>query len=138
MRGSLEIKGQGQRPHAAVASAAVSARGARRRIRFAAPLRCLEHWIVPIARRGCPPCPSIVDSLPSRSLVEEFGAWLKRQRVRVSAKSRLGEKLAYIGNHWDGLQVFLTDGRVEMDSNVVENTIRPLALNLQECAVRRP
>ena len=25
--------------------------------------------------------------------------------------------------------MFLTDGRVEMDSNVVENTIRPLALN---------
>ena len=61
--------------------------------------------------------------------VKEFGAWLKRQRTRVSAKSRLGEKLAYIGNHWDGLQVFLTDGRVEMDSNVVENTIRPLDLN---------
>ena len=61
--------------------------------------------------------------------IKEFGAWLKRQRARVSAKSRLGEKLAYIGNHWEGLQVFLTDGRVEMDSNVVENTIRPLALN---------
>ena len=51
--------------------------------------------------------------------VKEFGAWLKRQRARVSAKSRLGEKLAYIGNRWEGLQVFLTDGRVEMDSNVV-------------------
>ena len=25
--------------------------------------------------------------------------------------------------------MFLTDGRVEMDSNVVENTIRPLVLN---------
>ena len=61
--------------------------------------------------------------------VKEFGVWLRRQRARVSAKSRLGEKLAYIGNHWEGLQVFLTDGRVEMDSNVVENTIRPLALN---------
>ena len=47
----------------------------------------------------------------------------------ISPKSRLGEKLAYIGNRWEGLQVFLTDGRVEMDSNVVENTIRPLALN---------
>ena len=55
---------------------------------------------------------------------------LRRQRARVSPKkSRLGEKLAYIGNHWDGLQVFVTDGRVEMDNNVVENRIRPLALN---------
>ena len=62
-------------------------------------------------------------------LVKDFGVWLRRQRARISPKSRLGEKLAYIGNHWDGLQVFLTDGRVEMDTNIVENTIRPLALN---------
>ena len=62
-------------------------------------------------------------------LVEEFGGWLKEQRARVSAKSRLGEKLAYIARHWDGLRVFLDDGRVEMDSNSVENLIRPVALN---------
>ena len=65
----------------------------------------------------------------SAPLVADFGAWLREQRARVSPRSRLGEKLAYIGNHWDGLQVFLADGRVEMDSNAVENTIRPLALN---------
>ena len=62
-------------------------------------------------------------------LIEDFGAWLRRQRARISPKSRLGEKLAYIANHWDGLQVFPTDGRVEMDNNVVENAIRPLALS---------
>jgi hypothetical protein len=31
--------------------------------------------------------------------------------------------------HWPGLTVFLDDGRVEMDSNVVERAIRPVALN---------
>jgi transposase len=62
-------------------------------------------------------------------LVESFGAWLAEQRSRVSAKSRLGEKLGYIHRHWDGLQTFLTDGRVEIDSNGVENLIRPIALN---------
>ncbi|MDK3020971.1 IS66 family transposase [Pseudodonghicola flavimaris] len=62
-------------------------------------------------------------------LVVEFGEWLKQQRLRVSAKSRLGEKLAYIHRHWDGLQTFLHDGRVEIDSNSVENLIRPIALN---------
>ena len=61
-------------------------------------------------------------------LVAAFGQWLKEKRSRVSAKSRLGEKLAYIANHWDGLHVFLTDGRVEMDNNPVENRIRPIAL----------
>jgi len=40
-----------------------------------------------------------------------------------------GEKLTYIHNHWDGLQTFLTNGRVEIDSNRVENLIRPIALN---------
>jgi transposase len=62
-------------------------------------------------------------------LVAAFREWLQEQRLRVSAKSRLGEKLAYIHHHWDGLQTFLADGRVEIDSNRVENLIRPIALN---------
>ena len=65
----------------------------------------------------------------SAPLVAAFGDWLTAQRARVSKKSRLGEKLTYIANHWAGLQTFLTDGRVEMDSNPVENLIRPIALN---------
>ena len=65
----------------------------------------------------------------TKPLMDDFGHWLKNQRSRISAKSRLGEKLAYIANHWDGLQIFLADGRVEIDSNAVERTIRPIALN---------
>ena len=61
-------------------------------------------------------------------LVAEFRQWLTQQRERVSPKSRLGEKLAYIHRHWDGLVLFLTDGRIEMDTNPVENRIRPLVL----------
>ena len=62
-------------------------------------------------------------------LVAAFGDWLQAQRRKISAKSRLGEKLTYIHNQWDGLQTFLTDGRVEIDSNRVENLVRPIALN---------
>ena len=62
-------------------------------------------------------------------LVAAFGDWLQAQRRKISAKSRLGEKLTYIHNHWDGLQTFLHDGRVEIDSNRVENLIRPITLN---------
>ncbi len=39
----------------------------------------------------------------SAPLVASFGTWLQTQRQRVSSKSRLGEKLAYIANHWKGL-----------------------------------
>ena len=62
-------------------------------------------------------------------LVASFKDWLTEQRSRVSAKSRIGEKLAYIHRHWNGLQTFLIDGRVEIDSNSVENLVRPFALN---------
>ena len=41
----------------------------------------------------------------------------------------VGEKLAYIHRHWEGLQTFLRDERVEIDSNSVENLVRPIALN---------
>lgn len=67
--------------------------------------------------------------LQSAPLIADFRLWLTHQRSRISAKSRLGEKLGYIHRHWDGLQIFLTDGRVEMDTNPVENTIRPITLN---------
>ncbi|PHQ95145.1 MAG: IS66 family transposase, partial [Marinosulfonomonas sp.] len=56
-------------------------------------------------------------------------AWLHQYRARVSAKSPLGEALKYIAKYWDGLNLFLTDGRIEMDNNPVERTIRPIALN---------
>ena len=64
----------------------------------------------------------------SAPIVNTFGVWLDEQRSRVSPRSRLGEKLTYIANQWDGLLVFLEDGRVEIDSNLVENRIRPLKL----------
>ena len=64
----------------------------------------------------------------SRPLVEQLEVWIHAQRERLSRKSVMGVALGYLVNHWDGLRVFLDDGRVEMDSNPVENLIRPLAL----------
>ena len=65
----------------------------------------------------------------SRLVIEKFEGWLTANRARVSAKSPLGEALKYITKYWNGLCMFLNDGRVEMDSNPVERTIRPIALN---------
>ncbi len=61
--------------------------------------------------------------------IAEFEAWLIQQRARGSGKSPLGEALKYIAKYWDGLCLFLTDGRVEIDNNTIERTIRPIALN---------
>jgi hypothetical protein len=49
--------------------------------------------------------------------------------LRHARKSPLGEALAYIAKYWDGLCLFLTDGRIELDYNTVERTIRPITLN---------
>ena len=65
----------------------------------------------------------------STPLVDAFGDWVEEQSARVSAKSPIGEAMRYIFKLWDGLNVFLEDGRVEMDSNAVERAIRPIALN---------
>ena len=61
--------------------------------------------------------------------IAAFEAWLTHHRARVSAKAPLGEALKYIAKYWAGLCLFLTDGRIEMDNNTVERTIRPIALN---------
>ncbi|MBY3252470.1 IS66 family transposase [Rhizobium laguerreae] len=65
----------------------------------------------------------------SAPLVAEMQTWLVHHRARVAAKSPLGEALAYIAKYWEGLKLFLTDGRIEIDNNSVERTIRPIALN---------
>ena len=65
----------------------------------------------------------------SKPLVEALRIWFERQLARVSAKATIAEDLRYGLNHWDGLVRFLDDGRVELDTNIVERGIRPIVLN---------
>ena len=54
--------------------------------------------------------------------------WLEDQGARLPGKSRLAEAIRYALKLWKGLTLFLADGRVELDTNVVEREIRPVAL----------
>jgi len=63
----------------------------------------------------------------TRPILEAFKTWLMQRLAEESAKSELAKAIRYTLGHWDGLIVFLADGRVEVDSNVVERTIRPIA-----------
>ena len=47
----------------------------------------------------------------------------------ISQKTKLAEAVRYALSRWDGLTRFIADGRIEIDSNVVERAIRPIALN---------
>ena len=64
----------------------------------------------------------------SRPVTEAFEPWLREKLALVSQKSKLAEAIRYVLSRWAGLGLFLDDGRVELDSNVVERSIRPLAL----------
>ena len=60
---------------------------------------------------------------------EGVATWLKTKLALVSQKSKLAEAIRYTLSRWAGLSRFLDDGRIEIDSNVVERSIRPIALN---------
>jgi transposase len=65
----------------------------------------------------------------SRPIINELDPWLRAKLALISQKTKLAEAIRYALSRWDGLTRFLDDGRIEIDSNVVERSIRPIALN---------
>lgn len=65
-------------------------------------------------------------SAPAVASLRQF---LETSLARASGKGKLAEAIRYALNRWDGLSRFLDDGRIEIDSNTVERSIRPLTLN---------
>ena len=64
----------------------------------------------------------------SRPILEALHPWLKAKLALISQKTKLAEAIRYALSRWEGLCRFLDDGRIEIDSNIVERAIRPLAL----------
>jgi hypothetical protein len=64
----------------------------------------------------------------SRPIVETLHTWLEDHLPRISGASDLAQAMRYALRHWSGLIVFLDDGRVEMDTNMVERAIRPIPM----------
>ena len=79
--------------------------------------------------RGAPPeMRRAIRQQRSKPVVDALKPWLEASLAKVSKGSTLAEALGYGLNHWDGLCRYLDDGRVEIDSNTVERSIRGLAL----------
>lgn len=64
----------------------------------------------------------------SRPVVEALRPWLEGCLQDLSSASELARHIRYGLKRWDGLTRFLDDGRLEMDTNGVENSIRPVPL----------
>jgi len=60
---------------------------------------------------------------------ESLGAWLASVAARdILPKSKFGQALTYLRNHWEPLQLYLTDGRMPIDNNDVEQLMKQIAL----------
>lgn len=65
----------------------------------------------------------------SRPIIEALEPWMRGKLQLISQKTKLAEAIRYALSRWEGLTRFLDDGRIEIDSNIVERAIRPLALD---------
>ena len=61
-------------------------------------------------------------------ILEAMKPWLEAKLAAVSGKSKLAEAIRYTLSRWAGLTRYLDDGRIEIDNNVVERAMRPIAL----------
>lgn len=81
-------------------------------------------------RKAGPRLRQAVRAHQSRPMVQR----LERALLQLKASGRhlpqspLGTAMDYALGQWTSLQVFLKDGRVEIDNNLVENAIRPTAI----------
>lgn len=64
-------------------------------------------------------------SLP---ILNELGKWISEEVKNTLPKSQIGKAMRYAIERWDALTAYLYDGILEIDNNLVENAIRPVAL----------
>lgn len=64
----------------------------------------------------------------SRPIMDLFLTWLKMHKPRLLPKSALGGAITYCLNQWENLEAFLEDGRLEIDNNRSERSIKPFVI----------
>jgi hypothetical protein len=65
----------------------------------------------------------------AKPLGEALKTWLEKTLAQLAGGSSIAQAIRYALNRWDGLTRFLDDGHIEIDSNTVERSMRPIALN---------
>ena len=64
----------------------------------------------------------------AKPLLEEFKDWLQAKQPQTPPKGLLGKAISYTLTNWKKLIVYLQDGRLRPDNNLVENAIRPFVV----------
>lgn len=63
-----------------------------------------------------------------KAIYEELLEWVTVEQKNNLSKGAIGKALYYAVNQLPRLAHYLEDGRIEIDNNLIENSIRPLAL----------
>lgn len=61
-------------------------------------------------------------------VLETIGSWLKENLYTYRPESPMGKAVAYTHKRWTGLSAYVLHGQMEIDNNLVENAVRPLAV----------
>lgn len=61
-------------------------------------------------------------------LMVELKILMEQALPELSRQSKSAKAIGYCLRHWAGLSVFLEDGRLEIDNNTVERSMRPISL----------
>jgi transposase len=64
----------------------------------------------------------------SEPLLDEFKDWLEINQPLTPPKGLLGQAMSYTLANWEKLIIYLEDGRLRPDNNLVENAIRPFVV----------
>lgn len=97
-------------------------------------VRQIQHLYQIEARRreikASPKLRKVIRAQQSRAIVTRIQNALVKLKGsgRHLPKSLLGRAMEYALGQWQSLIVFLEDGRIEIDNNLVENAIRPTAV----------
>jgi len=61
-------------------------------------------------------------------ILNEMEKWMRENQLKTLPASSIGKAINYTLNLWKRLIRYVDDGRVEIDNNLIENSIRPIAL----------
>lgn len=63
-----------------------------------------------------------------KPLLAQIKTWIEAEQYNVLPKSPIGKAMTYYINQYPKLEAIFEDGRIELDNNLIENAIRPMAI----------
>lgn len=78
-----------------------------------------------------PPCRELIRRARSRPVADELIHFIREQIPHHLPLGDVAGALAYANNRWEKFAVCLVDGNLELDTNLVENLIRPAKVGMK-------